>query len=143
MSKRSSLNAKRFAGKNWKLSKSKTSSTNPDSIGEKKKNARIARKEAKEKRIQSQFESLCKKFNLTNIDYNDENFKIIKNKFCRIKQSKKRIKALQGVKSFKIYCKKYNENFSLETYFNKQYYLTDFKKEFPDIYFFNVYSQKK
>lgn len=139
MSKRSSLNAKRFAGKSWKLKplrKHENSSYN-------KVEAAKNRQRKKTQRIEKQFESICKKFDINENDEKSKTLESLKFDFCKIKKSKKRIKALQGVKSYRLYCKKYNEDFSIETYFRKEYYLVNYKKDFPDVYYFNVYPQKK
>lgn len=44
-----------------------------------------------------------------------------------------RNKIVENIENFKRHCKIYNENFSLETYFNKHYYLENYNKDFPNI----------
>lgn len=139
MSKRGSHNAIHFAGKNWGLSKAKISSTDIQQI---KKTKRKERKEKKKRRIENQFGRIAEKFNLDiSKPKNLALFERTEKLFCSISSSKTRTAAVQNVKSFKLYCKKYDEDFQIENYFDKKYYLVNFKKDFPDVYYFNVLKQ--
>jgi len=144
MSKRGSNNAKRFAGKNWKLSKKDTSSPDPAKLEkeQKKIEAKKNREKKKEQRILGQFDKICEKFDFEINDENKQTHNRLQKKFISIKSNKTRTQALQNVKSFKLYCKKYNESFLIEKYFDKNFHVTDFKSDFPDVYFYNVFKQK-
>lgn len=143
MSKRGSRSARFIGGTNWKLSKSRTSSSDPDKLdaASRKAHAKELREKRKKERIDKQFDRVCEKFKISNEEI--DRFTKQKKLFVSIKKNTTRIQAIQRVKSFKIYCSKYNEVFSLENYFDQKYYLIDFKTDYPDVYFFNVYPRKK
>ncbi len=142
MSKRGSRSAKFIGGTNWKLSKSRTSSSDPNKVdaASRKARAKELREKRKKERIDNQFEKVCEKFKISSDEI--ESFTKQKDYFIAIKKNTTRLQAIQRIKSFKIYCKKYNEVFSLENYFDNNYYLIDYKTDYPDVYFFNVYPQK-
>lgn len=145
MSKRGSRNAERFSGKTWKLSKSRTStlySCENDPV-QRKKDLRRERELRKKERILRQFNSMAKKFGISEDQNKGSDYKYHQNKFCSIKSSSVRTKAIQNVKSFRLYCRKYNEAFSLWNYMGKNFYLVDFKKNSPDVYYFNVLKKKE
>ena len=140
MSKRGSKNSLKFADKSWGLSKmSPTPDADKLKKEKEKEDAKKKRKENKRKSIKNQFQTICKKFNFEITETNSFLHSKLERTFCEIGSSKIRIKTIQNIKSFKLYCIKYKETFTIEKYFEKKYYLTDFKKEYPDVYFFNVY----
>ena len=142
MSKRESRSAKFIGGTNWKLSKSRTSSSDPNKLDadSRKSREKELRDKRKKERIVNQFEKVCEKFKISSEEI--ENLTKQKNHFIAIKKNTTRLQTIQRIKSFKIYCKKYNDVFSLENYFDNKYYLIDYKTDYPDVYFFNFYPRK-
>jgi hypothetical protein len=139
MSKRGSKNAVSFSSKSWVLKKK--GSTTP---GLKEKSILHIRREKQNDKIQKkmieQFEIICSKFQENS---NSDIAKyIFSNYFSKIKTPTLRLQSIQLIKTFKIYCKKYNEDFKLDVYFKKKYHSINYKREFPDVYFFNVVKTK-
>lgn len=128
MSKRGSRNAINFAGKNWTFREESAQGA----IDHKQLRAKI-RGQKKDARLESRWIRLCEKFKYSleheQLDTSDN----LKSRFYMIKGNTNNLKALQNVKSFRLYCKKYNEVFSLENYLVKQYYAVNYKKDFPDV----------
>lgn len=140
MSKRSSKNSVRFSGRTWKLKKHTTlisGRNNIDPLTLK----REKRKERKTTKIENQFNLICQKFQRDFFDI--ESQKMYSDYFLKIKLSSERIKTIQRIKSFKLFCERYGEEFSLEKYFVDKYNLIDYKSEFPDVYFFNYIKRIK
>ena len=141
MSKRASINAIRFAGKRWRTSTRHATPILENNNSEEQKSKQKKLKENKKERIQlskkSQFERICKKFD------NNEPPQNIEKLFYSIKSNTVRLKAMQNVKTFKLYCKKYCRDYSITNYFEGEYYKTDFKKKYPDVYFYNVIKENE
>jgi len=144
MSKRGSRSASFIGGTNWKQSKSwavTCPTFEKKQAASQKALAKELRKKRKRERIDKQFDKVCEKFKIPSEEI--DSYTKQKNLFVSIKKNTARLQVIQKIKSFKIYCKKYNEEFSLENYIDNKYYLVDFKTDYPDVYFFNVYLRKK
>lgn len=115
MSKRGSINALRFAGRNWSVG----------GIRPKKK-----RKKTKK---EIHFEQICDKFNFKQ-EYNPNLYSKFLVDFKGIKSFKERVTIIKRVDSFKIYAIHNNIDFDINIFFKEKYYLTDFKKKYPELY---------
>lgn len=125
MSQRGSKLSLNFSGKNWTLKPAKNENIKVKSISDKSENKKLMK--------ENRWKSICEKFNVDSQNFTEE-----KEMFFKIGKSTKMLQAMQKVKSYRLYCKKYNRKFSIEDYFMNEMYAIDYKKEYPDVYYFNV-----
>lgn len=132
MSQRGSKLALNFSGKNWVLKPPKKNKqvVKPKKIKVKKNSKKIMK--------ENRWISICQKFNVDPLNFPEER-KI----FYKIANNTKMLQAMQKVKSYRLYCKIYNRKFSIEDYFMNEMYAIDYKKEYPDAYYFNVIKTNK
>jgi hypothetical protein len=122
MSKRSSTNAKNFAGISWGFG-----------IRSKKKSEKQEMKvKDRSARYEEQWDRMCKKFNFVLSPENKSEHDNLKLKFTENRKIK--LKSLKNVACFKIYCQKNQKEFTLENYFNSGMNTFDFKKKLPEVY---------
>lgn len=137
MSKNGSKSALKFLGNSWGLSKSHRSNSSIFTTESKQalQNEQLRKNEQKERRrrTRQQFNTLCNKFGIKKRK-DDLYLKIIKSKFCNLKNEKNRQTIVDNVDNFERYCEFHNEIFNLHRYFNLEWYRTNFNKEFPEIF---------
>lgn len=141
MSKRGSKLAKSFSAKDWSLKIPKKRMSEEEKEAHEKKissGGHLRRKKRKAERLENRWKVICEKFGIDPDEDTDA-----KKVFFKIKSNTKELQALQKIKTFKIYCKYYKEEFTIENYFLTKKYLIDYKKDHPDVYFFNVIARNK
>lgn len=129
MSQRGSKLALNFSGKNWTLKPAKKENIKVKSISDKSENKKLMK--------ENRWKSICEKFNVDPQSFTEE-----KEMFFKIGKNTKMLQAMQKVKSYRLYCRKYNVKFSIENYFKNKMYEIDYKNEYPDVYYFNVIKNK-
>ena len=127
-----------------KKSKYKSGTEIEEAIRQKKeKKVAIKQKKVDRKKavLEKRWQVLCQKFKFDLLNQPTDTIECLKSKFIKIKGNK--LKAVQNVKNFRIYCRNFNLDFSLYNYLMKEYFVIDFKSKYPEIFISESTSKSK
>ena len=126
MSKRSSQNAKRFAGEIWGTKK-----TEPPKKKVKPRGSAVEREKAL---AGKRWKKICEKLKHSLKNESLEKIEILKAKFLSIKGNTNNLTASQNLTNYIKYCRALKMNLSLEDYLLKEYYLINYKEKYPEVF---------